>query len=209
MPHFAYPGSVLMIFCKAPVPGLVKTRLVPPLTPVQAASLHVKLSIRIIDLALASHLCPVQLWCAPTTEHPFFHSLSESRSLTLMQQHGNDLGERMHHAFCLALNQFSSALLIGSDCPSLARTDINEALASLGNSCNAVIAPAEDGGYVLIGLKRPCLDLFTDLPWGTSEIYARTLQKFDRNKLHYRLLKRQWDLDTPDDLRRYRTTGIP
>ncbi|MGZ4982015.1 MAG: TIGR04282 family arsenosugar biosynthesis glycosyltransferase, partial [Methylobacter sp.] len=69
---YQYPNDVLMIFCKAPVPGQVKTRLMPGLTAAQAAELHIELSTKTLQRATLSNLCPVQLWCTPSIDHIFF-----------------------------------------------------------------------------------------------------------------------------------------
>lgn len=199
----AYPDCVLMIFCKAPVPGQVKTRLMPDLTADQAADLHRELGIRTLELATSGQLCPVQLWCAPDTGHPFFTAAAADYPVSLKQQQGRDLGERMQNAFDSALTDYSGALLVGCDCPSLTKTDLEDALIALAVN-DVVLSPAEDGGYVLIGLKRPCPELFAGMAWGTSDILTQTRNRIGRNRLRYHELKEQWDLDTPEDLLRYR-----
>lgn len=200
---YQYPNAVLMIFCKAPVPGQVKTRLIPALTAEQAAELHCELSIKTLQRATLGNLCSVQLWCAPTTDHVFFSESATSYPLILKQQQGADLGERMHHAFCSARADYSHALLMGCDCPSLTGQDIEQALIALSQEHEVVLAPAEDGGYVLIGLNQPRPELFTDMPWGTAQIFAKTRNCIEQYKLEYYQLSEQWDVDTPEDLERY------
>jgi len=201
---YQYPDAVLMIFCKAPIPGQVKTRLIPELTAEQAAELHTELSVKTLQRAIQSNLCPVQLWCAPTTDHDFFTASKAAYPLVLKQQQGADLGERMHHAFCSALATYSRALLMGCDCPSLSGQDLEQALTALNQGNEIVIAPAEDGGYVMIGLNRPRPELFDNMPWGTARVLAKTRNRIERDKLHHHELSEQWDLDTPKDLERYR-----
>ncbi|MCF7964119.1 MAG: TIGR04282 family arsenosugar biosynthesis glycosyltransferase [Methylobacter tundripaludum] len=201
---YKYPDAVLMIFCKAPVPGQVKTRLIPQLTAGQAAELHIELSTKTLQRAVQSNLCPVQLWCAPATEHPFFTESAANYPLVLRQQQGADLGERMHHAFCSALADYSHALLMGCDCPSLTGQDLEQALAALNQKNEVVLAPAEDGGYVLIGFNRPQPELFDNMPWGTSRVLDETRDRIARHRLRHHELREQWDLDTPKDLERYR-----
>lgn len=201
---YAYPDSVLMIFCKAPEPGRVKTRLIPELTAEQAAKLHLELSVGILELAVRSALCPIQLWCAPSAGHSFFTEAATTYPLRLKQQRGRDLGERMHRAFRSELAHYACAVLIGCDCPSLTAADLEEALEALNRDCDAVLSPAEDGGYVLIGLTRPCSDLFDAMPWGTAEVLDQTRQRICRSGLRCRELKEQWDVDTIEDLLRYK-----
>ncbi|MGZ4979351.1 MAG: TIGR04282 family arsenosugar biosynthesis glycosyltransferase [Methylobacter sp.] len=202
---YKYPNAALMIFCKAPIPGLVKTRLFPELTAEQAAELHIELSIKTLQRATESNLCPMQLWCSPTTEHDFFASLQATYPITLEQQQGSNLGERMHLAFCSALAGYSHALLMGCDCPSLTAQDLEQALTALTQENDVVLAPAEDGGYVLIGLNKPHPELFDDMPWGTARVLDQTRSRIEHYQLSYYELSEQWDLDTPEDLRRYRT----
>ena len=202
---YRYPDAVLMVFCKAPVPGQVKTRLIPALSAEQAAELHIELSIKTLQRATRSNLCPVQLWCFPSIDHAFFAESAATYPLRLKQQQGADLGERMHHAFCSALATYSHALLMGCDCPSLTEQDLNEALTALSQDNEVVLAPAEDGGYVLIGLNRPRPELFESLTWGTARVLDETRSRIERCKLRHHGLNEQWDLDTPQDLKRYRT----
>jgi uncharacterized protein len=201
---YRYPDAVLMIFCKAPIAGQVKTRLTSELTPGQAMQLHIELSIKILQLATQSNLCSVQLWCTPSIEHPFFAASAQTYQVTLKQQQGLDLGQRMNHAFCSALNTYSRALLVGCDCPSLTEQDLEEALTALSEGMSCVLAPAEDGGYVLIGLNRPQPELFDNVSWGTHQVLEQTLARIKQNNLRFQELNKQWDIDTPEDLARYR-----
>jgi rSAM/selenodomain-associated transferase 1 len=201
---YKYPNAVLMIFCKAPIPGQVKTRLMPELTAEQSAELHIELSTKTLRRAIESKLCPVQLWCSPTTDHAFFIASAATYPITLRQQQGADLGERMQRAFCSALADYSHALLMGCDCPSLTGQDLEHALTALTQENELVLAPAEDGGYVLIGLNRPQPELFDNMPWGTERVLDQTRKRIEHYKLRHLELSEQWDLDTPEDLNRYR-----
>jgi rSAM/selenodomain-associated transferase 1 len=205
---YKYPDAALMIFCKAPIPSQVKTRLIPELTAEQAAELHIELSMKTLQRATQSRLCPVQLWCAPTTDHEFFNASKSAYPVALKQQQGADLGQRMHHAFCSALADYSHALLVGCDCPSLTEQDLEQALAALNQENEVVLAPAEDGGYVLIGLNRPQPELFDNMPWGTARVLDETRNRIERYKLRHHELSKQWDLDTPEDLERYRVLAL-
>jgi hypothetical protein len=201
---YKYPNAVLMIFCKAPVPGQVKTRLIPDLTAEQAAELHIELSTKTLQRATRSNLCPVQLWCTPSTEHAFFTESKAAYPLLLKQQQGADLGERMHRAFCSAFSGYSRALLMGCDCPSMTEQDLEQALIALNQENDVVLAPAEDGGYVMIGLSQSHPELFENMPWGTERVLDESRNRIERYKLSHYELNEQWDLDTPKDLERYR-----
>jgi len=205
---YKHPNAVIQIFCKAPVAGSVKTRLMPQLTGRQAAEAHQQLTQRTLELVCSAHLCPVQLWCAPSVDHPYFIKAACDYALTLLPQPSGDLGRRMAVALHTGIEQFGCALLIGCDCPSLTRDDLASALTALSGNYDAVLAPAEDGGYSLIGLKRPQPELFKDIKWGSSEVLAKTRLKLDALKLLCHELKMQWDVDTyPDYLRFLETYG--
>jgi uncharacterized protein len=199
-----YPDAVIMVFCKAPIPGQVKTRLIPPLTAEEAAQLHCELTEKTLQTATQDHLCDVHVWCSPSIEHPFFSQLADSYSAELHLQQGADLGERMHHAFCQALARFTCAIIIGCDCPSLTSSGIEQALIQLKQGKQCVLAPAEDGGYVLIGLNQPQPLLFGAMPWGTDRVLGLTRAKLQSINIDYQELETQWDLDTIEDLARYR-----
>lgn len=201
--NYQHPNAVLMVFCKAPIPNQVKTRLIPTLSPEQACMLHQQLSLNALQMAMNTPLCPVQLWCSPAIDHDFFHSVANTFSVTLWQQQGNDLGERMHHAFCCALKTYSHALLIGCDCPSLTREDLEKAIDALKQSSDIVLGPAEDGGYVLMGLNHTQAKVFADIDWGTSDVLKQTHQQIHLLGLNLHELATQWDVDTPEDLTRY------
>jgi len=200
---YKYPDAVIIVFCKAPIPNQVKTRLFPVLSPEQACDIHIELSLKTLQLTTQAKLCPVQLWCAPTIEHDFFSDAANIYPVTLWQQQGNDLGERMLYAFCTALKTHTRALLIGCDCPSLTHPDLEEALTTLQQGSDVVLAPAEDGGYVLIGMTQTHSALFTNMSWGTAQVLEQTRAQIKALGLRHHELKPQWDIDTPVDLARY------
>ncbi len=103
----------------------------PQLTAVQAAEVHQQLTWRTLRLVSSTNLCSVQLWCTPSTGHPFFTKAAEAYSLALLTQSSGDLGQRMNAALSIGINQFGYALLIGCDCPSLTRNDLASALVAL------------------------------------------------------------------------------
>lgn len=195
-----FPDAVIMMFAKAPVAGEVKTRLIPALGAATATELHAHLVRH--TLATASHagLCPVQLWCAPGTAHPFFKQCEQDFGVTLHAQHGSDLGSRMMHAFDTALQRSTPVIIIGSDCPWLTALDLKTALAALSNGCDAVLGPAQDGGYVLLGLHYTSPALFESIPWGTSHVLALTRERLQQLQWRTHELAAHWDVDRPEDL---------
>lgn len=96
---YQYPDTVIQVFCKAPIAGEVKTRLITELVSAeQAMQVHTELTERVLKLLHDAALCPVQLWCCPNTEFDFFQQLAARYSLTLHQQSDGGLGGRMADA---------------------------------------------------------------------------------------------------------------
>jgi uncharacterized protein len=207
MSIYQYPHTVLQIFCKTPQLGLVKTRLMPALSAEEALAAHLELSRRTLSLATKNCLCPIELWCTPTVDHPFFFEAAQHDSVRLCEQQGRNLGERMHHALISALHDYSSAVLIGTDCPSLTERDLKAAITALDANANVVFAPAEDGGYVLVGLNRPRPELFANMPWGTSAVMEISRARLAAIGQPHVELAVQWDVDIAADFARYRKLG--
>jgi rSAM/selenodomain-associated transferase 1 len=186
------------ILAKAPLPGLAKTRLIPALGPEGAATLQARLIARTLATACAAATGPVSLWAEPEESH--FRELARQFAVKLARQAGGDLGARMHAAF----EAQCPALVIGTDCPALGPSHLREAADALRAGSDAVIIPAEDGGYVLIGLRRPQPVLFAGMPWGTDGVMAETRCRAEQLGLALRELQPLWDVDVPADLERLR-----
>ena len=200
-----FPRNRILIFAKAPVPGSVKTRLLPVLSPEGAAALYRELLETTVSTVCSSALAGVDLWCAPDTLHPVFRSLEKTRGVALFRQSGGDLGSRMAWAATRALASADSVLLIGGDCPELDPDYLETALRWLAEGDDAVLGPAEDGGYVLIGLRRNNPRLFEDIPWGGDRVLELTRERLRELGWRWRELTPLWDLDRPEDLHRYRS----
>lgn len=196
----------LVVFAKAPIAGKVKTRLVPPLSPQEAAALHTELVEATLRAALGcQHIAAVELWCTPDINHPFFQHCAQRYGVPLCTQHGADLGARMHHALAKTLDQGAAfALLIGTDCPLLTCDYLDAAAVLLSTNMDIVLAPAEDGGYALIGLRRVQANLFSEIAWGKDTVLQTTRNRIRDLGLRGRELPVVWDLDRPQDLARYR-----
>lgn len=201
--QFKHADTAILIFCKAPIAGQVKTRLMPQLSAEQAANVHVRLTERTLSLLTKHPFCQVQLWCSPDTQHSFFAHCMQKYAVSLQQQQGDDLGERMHHAICKALETSNKVLLIGCDCPSLTIQDIDFAINALDHDC-VVFSPAEDGGYVMVAMTKPHPELFLGLKWGHDKVLENSLQRADDNAVAVVKTKLQWDVDDISDLIRFR-----
>lgn len=200
---YKYSDTVILVFCKAPIAGQVKTRLMPQLSAEQAVDVHIKLTQRLLSLLFNAQLCQVQLWCSPDTEHPFFSQCAHKYALSLHEQQGHDLGERMHHAISIALESASRVLLVGCDCPSLIIDDFEFAIDNLLSANDIVFAPAEDGGYVMIGMTNRHPTVFFNMTWGNDDVLNTSRQRAIQAGLTVVETKQQWDVDTFDDLKRF------
>lgn len=196
----------MAVFAKAPVPGEVKTRLVPLLGAQAAAELHADLVRAALGTASRAGLGPVLLWCAPDPGHPFFADCAASFGVELREQRGGHLGERMARAF-EAMLPGGPALLIGSDCPALTEADLRTAATSLATH-DCVLQPAEDGGYVLVGLSRPVAGLFEGIRWGGADVMRETRGRLRATGATWRELPRRWDVDRPEDYQRLAMSGL-
>lgn len=206
--NLPFPAARIMVFAKAPIPGDVKTRLIPRLGKPGAALLHERLTRHALALTANAWLCPVQLWCAPTTEHGFFAACQAEFDVSLHAQQGNDLGERMAAAFEHTLLDADYALVIGTDCPSLRKTDLREALTALAAGHDAVLGPAQDGGYVLLGLRRAAHILFEDIAWGGRDVLSDTRERLQQLNWRWHELQTHADVDRPEDLADPAMSGI-
>ena len=201
---YMFPDSRIVILCKAPIAGTVKTRLVPPLTDDEAMRFHTELAAKVISMIQASNLAPVRLWCSPDLNHPFFSEISDRKITETSNQVGADLGERMHFAIthALAESEVKSAILTGTDCVNLDEAYLTSALEALNDSA-ACLGPAEDGGYGLIGLKKAEPKVFAGMAWGTDSVCAETARAMNICFDQWQLLSLLWDVDRPRDLERY------
>ena len=194
----------IAILAKAPEPGLAKTRLIAALGAEGAAALQARLLARTVATASAAGVGSLTVWATPDDKHPAFQDLRRKFKFSVAQQNDGDLGARMLAAVTAARGP---VLVIGTDCPGLTAEHLRDAAEVLG-SYDAVLIPAEDGGYVLIGLRKPQPVLFSDVDWGTPTVMAETRFLLSAHKLTWRELPPLWDVDTPEDLERLRQSGL-
>lgn len=203
-----FPAARILIFAKAPFPGQVKTRLLPLLGEDAATRLHSRMVQQTVQRVQASAVAPVQLWCAPTTEEPLFDNLKTTLRVELHRQHGIDLGARMLHAFSAALQSAEGALVIGTDWPMLESGLLATTLQRLQQGDDAVLGPAEDGGYVLLGLRRVDPHVFANIDWGGAQVLTQTRARLRELKWRCSELPVSWDLDRPADFERALRAGL-
>ena len=205
-------GGALVLYARAPRLGRVKTRMLPWLDPGEALRLHLALledSLRLL------RVCAVAAGAAP------FVSMSEpwepeeadgcagiaaaAMGMARLPQSGWDLGERLRATFrTLLARRFGRIVVIGSDSPTLPPAHLTTALEALGRGADAVLGPAEDGGYCLVGAARELPGMFEGIPWGTDRVLQATRAALGRCGARVVLLPSWYDVDLPRDLERLR-----
>lgn len=189
--------------------GEVKTRLMPALSAGECARLQRDLVQRVLSTAICAALSEVDLWCAPGCSHPFFAECAGAFNVELHAQQGKDLGARMHRALADTLTHAEFALIIGCDCPALDAIYLTRACEVLADGVPAVLGPAEDGGYILIGARRDARELFEGIDWGTPRVLTQTRTRLRVLGWTWRELEALWDVDRPEDLTRLQNGVIP
>ena len=175
----------VVVFAREPRAGRVKTRLIPLLGAEGAARLHARLVAYALATARTARLGKVELW-------------------STRRQRGADLGARMRHAFAHTLRRAARVILMGADAPALRPSHLRRAARWLAGGADAVFAPAEDGGYALIALRRVSPRLFEGIEWGGPQVMAQTRARLAALGWRWRELPEVWDVDQPEDVARLR-----
>jgi rSAM/selenodomain-associated transferase 1 len=194
-----YPDSRLIVFARAPQPGHTKTRLIPRFGAGGAAAFQARLIEHCLRTMTGAALCPVELWCAPTPDDPFFRECAGRFGVGLHDQEGGDLGARMHAALVSTLKRVDSAVLVGTDIPGLGAADVDAAFRTLHGGADVVLGPTCDGGYYLIGMKQADRGVFEGIVWGGPSVYQDTVARLQRRGWRWQALREHCDVDTPHD----------
>lgn len=193
----------IVIFAKAPQPGSVKTRLIPALGAGGAATLARRFLARTFQQAAAAGVGKVELCMSPAPADPAWHGVVVPSGVEQTAQGEGDLGERMARAVKRSMQHADpepeSVMLIGTDCPALTAPLLQQAAQQL-QTHDAVMMPAHDGGYVLLGLKSPCPELFEDMAWSTPAVAGDTLQRLATLGMRVWQGPTLHDIDEPADL---------
>ena len=198
----------IVVFAKAPLAGFVKTRLIPALGAQGAAALASRMLSYTLAQALAAGEQAVELCMSPAPSDAAWKSVARPQAVESSAQGEGDLGERMNRAMNRALaRQQGPVLLMGTDCPALNTAHILEAARQLEQH-DAVLVPAADGGYVMIGLRLPCPGLFNDMAWSTPVVAAQTLRRMASLNLRVWSGPLLHDIDEPADLQYLPATFI-
>ena len=201
-------AGVIALMVRVPVAGQVKTRLIPKLGTEGACRLYRAMVDHILKQAGATGL-PIHLFFTGGLPEQLPPSWQQAAASIALQQ-GSDLGARMAHAFATCFQRAERVVLIGSDIPDMGAEILIRAWEGLADH-GVVLAPALDGGYCLLALKRgvEVSGIFRDMPWSTDQVLAITRQRLGQFKHRVCLLPPLRDIDTPEDLLAYRNAPNP
>ncbi len=188
--------TALVIYVRNPISGQVKTRLAKDIGDERALEIYLQLLQHTLEITrslnfrkfiyYADEVSDYDLWSVP--------------GYTKRKQNGNDLGMRMYNSFKELFDQgFTRIIIIGSDCLQLKTETLEQAVAFLESNA-AVLGPASDGGYYLLGLTKFYPDLFINKPWSTNQVCSTTIDDFINLGISYALLEELSDIDTVADL---------
>lgn len=195
-------GRLLQQFARLPILGAVKTRLARSIGAERALEVHRALVTQTAGALIDAGLGPVELWLDQAGYDPLIDQLKQRGLEGPRIQQGADLGERMFFALRHGLGTADAVVLVGSDCPDLDRAYLYGAFEAL-ESKEVVLGPADDGGYVLIGVRRLELALFSGVAWGGDKVLDRTLANAQGLGLTAELLAPRYDVDKLVDLQRW------
>ena len=204
--NYRYPQGKIIVFAKEPVLGKVKTRLARAIGETAALQFHEKMLRQTMEMVCEYNLAAVELHVTGNPDHPLFQSLSLEFHVSVHQQKGDDLGEKMFFALEQSLGNSNYSVLIGTDCPIMGVEYLSNALTALVRGQDAVIGPAEDGGYVLIGARTIKKDWFRDISWGSSKVMQQSRSKMQASGAKLEELQTLWDVDHIDDLQRWQAS---
>jgi uncharacterized protein len=191
----------LIIFTRYPEPGKVKTRLIPALGAVGAATLHQRMvehTMAQVNALRSLRTLRVEVWFTGSSIAQMQEWLGTD--VNYQPQPAGDLGNRMRSAFKTAFSEgYTSAVIVGTDCPDLSSIILEQSFSALERH-NLVLGPAIDGGYYLIGLRRLVPELFEGISWSTAEVLRQTLAIAHQLELTSMLLPYLSDIDLPSDL---------
>lgn len=200
--------KVLLIFAKQPCPGRVKTRLVPPLCPEEAAELY---RCMLFDTmakvgALSEAEKIIFFEPSPGAGTSFRAAFPDVRCFP---QEGAALGERLENAFGKVFGLgVELAAVIGTDSPDLPLSHLEESFRVLeDNAADVVFGPATDGGYYLLAMKSFLPGVFRGIPWSTERVLEKSIDAVESAGLRAGCLPVWHDLDTADDLKKFLAAG--
>jgi len=191
--------NALILMTRVPIPGKTKTRLETHLTPEQCAMLHTCFMKDIYETAKKID-AEVYVYYTPEKYKPLMRAILGEKAKLRPQIDGN-LGDRMAHAIRERLDiGYEKCVLIGTDIPTIEESVLNKAFNALDSS-QVVIGPTLDGGYYLIGMKKPHAEVFSDTFYGVDTVYESTLHRMTALGIKYSTVDEWYDIDTYFDLK--------
>lgn len=193
--------ALLIIFAKKPVPGQVKTRLSPPLSPAEAAELYRCFLKDILEEMTGLPGLDAAIAYDPASARNFFERLAPT-GIKLVPQAEAGLSERLIEAGNWGFFQgYAAVLMRNSDSPDLPGSYVQEAReVLLSGRADVILGPCPDGGYYLVGLRKPCPEIFHQVPWSTEAVLGQTLARAEQSRLKTHLLPPWPDIDAWDEL---------
>jgi len=201
--------AAVAVLAKAPVAGLAKTRLIPLLGAPGAARAQRRFTLHTLRTVRMACTGALTLWCAPNAGHRLFQALRQHQGVDCRSQPAGDLGQRMHTAMAthFAHSPHTPLLLVGTDCPVLTPAHMQQAADALQH-VDAVLIPAEDGGYVLLGMRRPVPEVLVGVHWSTPQVLAQTRERLQQAHASWQELAPLWDVDEPADWQRLQRAQV-
>lgn len=201
-------ATLVIVFARPPLSGQVKTRLIPALGASGAARLQTRLIDRALSTARNARPAGIELHGAGVRGSSRLRAIARRHAVRLIAQARGDLGRRMALATERALRRLKRVVLIGSDCPALRPADLRRAARRLAGGCDAVFAPAEDGGYTLVAMRRASRRVFDSIEWGAPAVMNETRARLAELGWRWSELPPVWDIDRPEDHRRLSASGL-
>lgn len=196
-------SNLVILFAKAPVPGTVKTRMIPALSPATAAELHSQLVDGTLRRLLPNDCNTYELELhSNDAQHPWIQSRAKNYSVPVILQTGDGLGERMSAAFAQAFVHYERVVICGGDSLEFSEQQAKQLFAALDQH-DAALVPTHDGGYIAIAAKSSVVAdcLLEGIHWGSDQVFAQTLTNASRHQLSISASLKVADIDTPEDLR--------
>lgn len=196
----AVPAKVVGVFAKAPMPGKVKTRLAADIGDASAVDIYRAMGRATVDVLRGGDYRLV-VFGAPADEASL-GSIARwlgREGIEVRPQSDGDLGRRLATAVESVLADSDAVVIVGTDIPDVDQETVREAFAALRYH-DVVLGPSTDGGYYLVGLTRPCPELFENVEWSTPRVLSQTLARIEASSLTVALLDAKTDVDTVDDL---------
>ena len=194
-------SNALIVVAKQPAPGQTKTRLSPPLTSGQASELYKCFLLDTLDQMRKVDEVHRVIAYLPLEARDFLHHFASD--FELVPQNGHDLGSRLDHALTSYLSQgYERVVIMDSDSPTLPSVYLSQAFNALADGADVALGPCDDGGYYLIGIKKPAPRLLREVKMSTPTVTADTIALAEEQGLRVSLLSTWYDVDDAASLTR-------